>query len=159
MESQFVLDNDAALIPPLVGHLEDTLGRLKFADSNELMRMSVALQEALLNAMYHGNLEVSSDLRQENEKAYHDFIRVRRLEAPYRDRRVHFRVRISPAEAVYVVRDEGTGFDPSLLPDPTDPANLERVGGRGLLLISTFMDTVSHNAHGNEITLTKQRGR
>ena len=60
-------------------------------------------------------------------------------------------------EAVFVVRDEGNGFDPSQLPDPTDPANLERVSGRGLLLIQTFMDQVEHNERGNEITMRKRK--
>src|SRR5207248_10598981 len=92
-ESQFVLDNDPAAIPPLVGHLEDILARLKFCDRTELMRMGAALQEALLNAMYHGNLEVSSELRQEDEAAYHELIRRRRRQAPYGERRVHFRAR------------------------------------------------------------------
>jgi DNA-binding response OmpR family regulator len=158
-ESQYLLENDPARIPLLIGHLEDTLARLKFCDDTELMRLGVALQEALLNAMYHGNLEVSSDLRQQDEKAYHDVIRQRRLEAPYRDRRVHFTARLSPAEAAFVIRDDGPGFDPSRLPDPTDPTNLERVGGRGLLLIRTFMDSVRHNERGNEVTLTKRRER
>ena len=84
-------------------------------------------------------------------------MRKRRTEAPYRDRRVHFRVKLSPAEVAYTVRDEGPGFDPTKLPDPFDPSNLERIGGRGLLLIRTFMDHVKHNERGNEITLVKQR--
>src|SRR5262249_19808846 len=75
---------------------------------------------------------------------------------PYRSRRVHVTARESPAEAVYVIRDEGPGFDPSKLPDPTDPANLERVTGRGLLLIRTFMDEVHHNPKGNEITMVNR---
>jgi len=58
-----------------------------------------------------------------------------------------------------VVRDDGAGFDRALLPDPTDPTNLERVSGRGLLLINTFMDRVEHNASGNEITMVKFRGK
>jgi anti-sigma regulatory factor (Ser/Thr protein kinase) len=43
------------------------------------------------------------------------------------------------------------------LPDPTDPANLERISGRGLLLIRTFMDEVHHNAKGNEVVMIKRR--
>jgi anti-sigma regulatory factor (Ser/Thr protein kinase) len=60
-------------------------------------------------------------------------------------------------QATFVVRDEGKGFDPATLPDPTDPANLGKASGRGLLLIQTFMDRVEHNEHGNQITMTKYR--
>ena len=45
------------------------------------------------------------------------------------------------------------------LPDPTDPANIEKVSGRGLLLIRTFMDEVHHNKTGNEITMIKRCDR
>ena len=55
----------------------------------------------------------------------------------------------------YVIRDEGPGFDPATLPDPTDPANLDRPCGRGLLLMRTFMDDVGYNRSGNEVTLIK----
>jgi len=54
------------------------------------------------------------------------------------------------------VEDEGPGFDPATVPDPTDPGNLERIGGRGLMLIRTFMDDVEHNEKGNRITLRKK---
>jgi len=54
------------------------------------------------------------------------------------------------------VEDEGPGFDPATLPVPTDPANLERIGGRGLMLIRTFMDEVEHNEKGSRITLRKR---
>lgn len=156
-ESVFVIGNDTTLIAPLLGHLDSLLSRLKLCDATERTRVGVALQEALINAIHHGNLEVGSELRQQDESVYHDLVQARRRQAPYRDRRVHFRVWVSPAEAVYTIRDEGPGFDPSRLPDPTDPSNLERIGGRGLLLIRTFMDKVSHNSQGNEITLVKQR--
>jgi CheY-like chemotaxis protein len=157
-ESRFVLHNDPMLITPIIGHLGETLTRLGLCDATELMRVGIALQESLLNAMEHGNLEVSSELRQEDEQEYQDKLRERRQQKPYQDRRVYLTARVTPAEAVFVIRDEGPGFDPKTLADPTDPANLERIGGRGLLLIRTFMDLVSHNPKGNEITLVKGRG-
>jgi anti-sigma regulatory factor (Ser/Thr protein kinase) len=43
------------------------------------------------------------------------------------------------------------------LRDPTDPENLEKAGGRGLLLINAFMDEVRHNEKGNEITMVKKK--
>ncbi len=156
VESEFHLENDATLIPALVGHICENLRRLRCCAENERLRVTVALSEALLNAMYHGNLEVDSELRERDEKAYRKLIEERRQLAPYMDRRVHVLARESPSEARYVIRDDGNGFDPNRLPDPTDPANLERVSGRGLLLIRTFMDEVHHNDKGNEIVMVKR---
>ena len=96
----------------------------------ERIRVGIALNEALLNAIQHGNLELNSDLRQEDEQVFRDLGEERRRQPPYRDRRVHVRATLSRSEAVYVVEDEGPGFDPATVPDPTDPANLERIGGR-----------------------------
>jgi CheY-like chemotaxis protein/anti-sigma regulatory factor (Ser/Thr protein kinase) len=158
-ESHFLLDNDPTLIPPLIGHLQENLARMNLCDEIGRIRVSVALQEALVNAIHHGNLEVSSNLREQDEKNYYTLIESRRKEKPYRMRRVHVVAKESPAEAAYVVRDEGPGFDPQTLPDPTDPCNLERCSGRGLLLIRTFMDEVYHNESGNQITLVKRRDR
>ena len=67
----------------------------------------------------------------------------------------------SKGKAVYVIRDDGPGFDPASLPDPLDPENLEKAGGRGLLLIRTFMDEVRFRRHpdgGMEIVLKKNLG-
>ncbi len=158
-ESHFLLDNDPTLIAPLVGFLQENLTRMGLCDEIGKIRVSVALQESLYNAIYHGNLEVSSSLREQDNKMYQGAIDQRRKEKPYRNRRVEIIARESPAEVIYTVRDEGPGFDPSTLPDPTDPANLERVTGRGLLLIRTFMDKVYHNDKGNQITMIKHRDR
>ncbi len=155
-EAQFVLENDPALIPPLVGHLKDSLSDMCNLDDSTLLRVTVALREAILNAMEHGNLEIDSALRERDVADYYRLGDERRQKAPYRDRRVYVTARETPAEAVYVIRDEGPGFNPAALPDPLDPANLERASGRGLLLIRTFMTEVRHNARGNEITLIQR---
>jgi anti-sigma regulatory factor (Ser/Thr protein kinase) len=133
--------------------------RRKICDENGLLRIAVALREALSNAVLHGNLEVSSELRAHDERGYYALMEKRKSEEPFEDRYVYVSVEESPAEAVYIIRDEGPGFDPASLPDPTDPANLERASGRGLLLIRTFMDEVRHNKRGNEITLVKRADR
>ncbi|HMC89133.1 MAG TPA: response regulator [Gemmataceae bacterium] len=158
-QSHFVLENDASLIPSLIGHLENNLTRMKLCDENGLIRVAVAMREALINAIQHGNLEIDSTLREKDEKKYTALVEERRQTEPYQDRRVHIYAKESHHEAYYVIRDEGPGFDPTTLPDPTDPANLERVSGRGLLLIRTFMDEVHHNKTGNEITMIKRCDR
>ena len=158
-ESSFILDNDRQVIPALVMHVQEYLSRLQLCDPTERIRLGVALEEALLNAMFHGNLEVSSELRQLDERDYYRLAEERRRQPPYQDRKVHFTFKMTRTEASCSIEDEGPGFDPGQLPDPTDPENLGRVGGRGLLLIRTFMDEVTFNEKGNGITLVKHRSR
>lgn len=152
----FVLDNDASRINALIHYLRQDLSRFHIWDENVLMRIGVALDEALANAVQHGNLEADSSLRDDGVDAYNALLDERRRTSPYRDRRVHVIANLTRERARFVVRDEGKGFDPHTLPDPTDPANLERAHGRGLLLIRTFMDEVWHNDAGNEITMVKR---
>jgi CheY-like chemotaxis protein len=158
-ESQFVLENDPTLVSPLVSHLQEQLARFKLVDQNIHMRMGIALEETILNGIYHGNLEVSSSLRHNGDDAYHQQARERAKASPYCDRRLRVHASLSRTQAIYVITDEGPGFDPSSLPDPTDPSNLGKSSGRGLLLIRTFMDEVSFNGKGNQITLIKRRAK
>ncbi len=153
---ELALDNDPTLVAALVTHLRDTTMLLGMSDEVNQLRLSVALEEALLNALYHGNLEVSSELRESDVQSYYRLADQRRRQPPYCERRIYVEAEFTQSEVTYVVRDEGPGFDPQTLPDPTDPANLERISGRGLLLIRTFMDEVRHNPTGNEICMIKR---
>jgi anti-sigma regulatory factor (Ser/Thr protein kinase) len=155
-ESRFVLANDVTAIAPLVGHLENSLTRMRLCDETGLIQVAVALREALVNAVFHGNLEVSSDLLSTDPSAYDALVDERRNRSPYRDRRVYVTARETRTETTYVITDEGPGFDPTHLPDPLDPANLEKPSGRGLMLIRTLMDEVIHNERGNQITMVKR---
>jgi CheY-like chemotaxis protein/anti-sigma regulatory factor (Ser/Thr protein kinase) len=155
-ETSFTLDNDTGLIPSLVGLLEDDINRLKLCDAGGLVLLGVALHEAITNAILHGNLELDSAQRENDEKEYYRQSVNRRGQSPYAERRVYVSAKFTRAELSFTIRDEGNGFDPNTLPDPTDPSNLGRVSGRGLLLIQTFMDRVEHNPKGNQITMTKR---
>jgi CheY-like chemotaxis protein len=156
-QSDFVVVNDTALVAPLVGQIEQDLERLKACEPSGLILVGVALHEALTNAILHGNLELDSAMRETDEKGYYRLATQRRSEPPYQDRRVNLHMEVTPQATTFVVTDEGPGFDPATLPDPTDPANLGKVSGRGLLLIQTFMDRVEHNDTGNRITMVKRR--
>jgi CheY-like chemotaxis protein/anti-sigma regulatory factor (Ser/Thr protein kinase) len=157
-ESHFLLPNDLSYAPPLIRHLQDNLNRLKVCDENDLIRVAVALREALSNAIIHGNLGVDSTLRDTDEGAYYALVEQRRTEEPYSNRRVYVIAEESRRQAVYIVRDDGEGFDANRVPDPTAEENLDRISGRGLFLIRTFMDDVQFNAKGNEIKMIKRRG-
>ncbi len=151
------LGNDLAEITAVVSLLETRLARVGLVDETSLIQVSVALREAIVNAMLHGNLGLSSELK-ETDPVRHDALAdERRKLSPYRERRVRVTVTEKPGEVTYVVSDEGAGFDLRSIPDPTDAANLERTSGRGLFLIRTFMDDVTHTDDGRTITMVKRR--
>lgn len=154
---QFKLENDRSLIPPLVGHAQQLVARAQLCDETEQMRIGIALDEALVNAVYHGNLEISSDLREEDGDAYYSLAEQRRRQSPYQERHLHVDIRVDRDEAIFEIRDEGQGFDPTTLPDPTDPANLENVSGRGILLMRTFMDEVTYSDDGTCVRMVKKK--
>ena len=157
LSCRFLLPNELAEVLALPNHLQRIAESAGWNIEGESVRMCVALEEALLNALFHGNLEIDSRLKEEDHAAFYELADERKCLPPYCDRRIHVEVHFSPEEARYVIRDEGSGFDHAALPDPTDPSNLDRPSGRGLLLMSTFMDEVRHNAAGNEVTLVKRR--
>lgn len=98
----------------------------------DVFAIKLALEEGLVNAIKHGN----------------------RYDA---NKRVHVVSRIDENEAVFVITDEGEGFCPDKVPDPTADENLERPCGRGLMLIRAFMDEVEYNPIGNQVRLVKRR--
>lgn len=156
-ESHFILGYEAGGLAALVNHFQDNLAQMDFGDEADLIQLGMALSEALNNAVDHGNLELDSVLREAHDDEYCKLRIERAKQPPYCDRRVYVTERLSASEVTFIVRDEGPGFDPSALPDPTDPENLLKPCGRGVMLIRTFMDQVNFSAKGNEITMVKRR--
>jgi anti-sigma regulatory factor (Ser/Thr protein kinase) len=154
-ESIFRLENDPALFDPLVRYLQEETMRLGVCAEADRVRVGMALEEALANALYHGNLDLASELRE--MPGYRDLILARRSQSPYQERRIEVEARITRYEASFAIRDEGAGFDPGTLPDPTDPANIEKASGRGIFLMRAFMDDVLYNGAGNGVVLVKRR--
>ncbi|MGE3180090.1 MAG: ATP-binding protein [Phycisphaerae bacterium] len=155
--TEFTLPNQRRLVAPMVDFLQKSLIRLAVCGPDDRVRVGTALEEALVNAIIHGNLEVESSVRERSQAEYEALIAARRMTKPYCDRRVYVRAEITSTAAVFTIRDEGPGFDMSAVPDPTDLANLMRVCGRGLLLMRAFSDEMHHTEKGNEVTLVKKR--
>jgi serine/threonine-protein kinase RsbW len=94
----------------------------------------LALEEALVNAIRHGNRGDPS-------------------------RRVRVRLQVGPDRVLAEVEDEGEGFGPARVPDPRAPENLGRPGGRGLQLMRHYTSWLRYNRLGNCVTLCKERSR
>lgn len=97
----------------------------------EQSNVFIALDEAFVNAVKHGNKFNPEKL-------------------------VRITAEVSPREARFTVEDEGDGFDVTQIPDPLDPANLFKTSGRGVLLMFNIMDEVKYNARGNRLEMVKK---
>ena len=112
-----------------VAEVVEACERLAFSGSRATLNLRVALGEALANAILYGN-------RQDPQK------------------RVRVRAELRPGEAVVTITDEGPGFDPGSVQDPTIPEHRGRSHGRGLFLLRSLADEVRFNEAGNSVTLT-----
>ncbi len=103
------------------------------ATQRDVFCVRLALEEALTNAIRHGNkMDVT--------------------------KKVFVRSTIQDMTVRIEIQDEGDGFTPESLPDPTAQENLGRPGGRGVLLIRSFMDEASYNDVGNCIVMSRTLG-
>jgi CheY-like chemotaxis protein len=161
-EFVFELRSEVALIDPLINLLLQMMAGIQLCDSTSRIRVGLALEHALLNALYRGNLEISAAEMQSTRELLLSgqgttLVDQRLATSPYSTRKIFFDVQMSHDAARFVIRDQGKGFDTSQLPKPGDPDVLEREGGHGLLLMQSFMDEVTFNEVGNEVTMVKRR--
>jgi len=144
----------------LVTRLQNSVAMFCVCDPAERARIGVAVEEALSNALYHGNLELDSKLRENGVEDYYALAAERRTLDPYRNRVVRVTEMLTLDEVRITIRDEGPGFDTARLtpaPVETDEEAFVIPSGRGFMLMQAFMDEVSYNDTGNEVTLVKRR--
>jgi anti-sigma regulatory factor (Ser/Thr protein kinase) len=123
--------------------------------------VAMGLVEILTNSIEHGNLGITgpekAELKGKGEQVYQSELR-RRLALPECARRtVIVEASCTQTLASVTVTDEGPGFEFSDLPDPTDPENLFKPSGRGIMLARAFLDGVEYSGRGNTVILTKFR--
>jgi len=126
------LPNDLRAIERAVDYLLARCSEAGFDCEGVALKLRVGVTEALSNAMLYGN---ARDPR----------------------KRVLVEAKVEAESVTVRVTDEGHGFDPNSVPDPTLPCNLSRPGGRGIYLIRTLMDRVEFNERGNSITMVLHR--
>jgi len=151
-EFEFDLENDVELIEPLVELLQQIATSMRVVERTRRVRLGVALEHALHNAMFRGNLEIPRGSTGAPDLA---LLQQRLSDAGYRDRKVHVLARVTRDEAVFVITDQGPGFDTSTIPQPGDPGSLTQ-GGRGLVLMRTFFSEIRFNDCGNQVTLIQR---
>lgn len=147
-EFEFELDNDPELILPLCDLLQQMIDSVCEFGRCERLRIGVALEQAVHNAMYRGNLEIPGAFVFPPPPGP-------KPARPPADRRVHVQATIGADVVRFLVRDEGPGFDVTKVRQQGSEGAVSDGQGRGLVLMQAFMDEVSYNARGNELILTK----
>jgi serine/threonine-protein kinase RsbW len=127
-----VIPNDLAVGRQLLDQVLQQLEELHWG-RRDIFGIHLAVDEALVNAMLHGN-------------------------AMSETKHVQFSCRVSPKKVHVEITDEGPGFDPRRLPDPTSADHVGEPGGRGVLLMQAFMSRVEFRKHGSLVVLEKERG-
>jgi serine/threonine-protein kinase RsbW len=130
---EFEIPSDLTLMNGVLQYLLERVAKLGLI-SPEKSNLFVALDEAFVNAVKHGNKNDPTKL-------------------------VRVGAELSPKEACFTIEDEGEGFDVQTIPDPCDPTNLFKSSGRGVLLIYNIMDEVEYNAQGNRVKMVKRPER
>jgi len=159
VDATFYLENDPESIPPVVDYVQQLVGGLEMSDEMERLRAGVALEEALVNAMCHGNLELTADdldrSRGGGRSRLRDIVSARRSQHPYCDRRIVLEVHVTNNSARFVIRDSGQGFDKISTYRSMEKDCFDNGNGRGVALMNMLMDEVAYNEEGNELTLIK----
>lgn len=157
---RFELENDLFMIESIVDMLHRTMSSMEIGDPSDRIRACTALEEAISNAILHGNLEISEEelaklRRSGTDQELNCMIELRTREPKYRDRRVEVEADIRRDFAKFVVRDAGCGFDAASR-DATDlRAHFDGGKDRGLTLMQSLVDDISFNESANEVTLAK----
>ncbi|MCA9265161.1 MAG: response regulator, partial [Planctomycetales bacterium] len=155
---QFVLDNDFTLVPPLIETVQSIVHSMNICDAHGRLQVGIALEQAIHNAIFHGNLGLGPTNSLSKVDGERDqLIAARRNQIPYRDRRVFVQLRVTDEEARLTVRDEGAGFEVRNLSKLDVTASMSGPTGRGFVLMWALMDQVLFNKSGNQVTLVKKR--
>ncbi len=130
-EWEEVIPSDTAAGQSVQERIIQLLESLSY-DERDVFGIRLAIEEALVNAIKHGNrMDPSKTVRITCQIAYH-------------------KIRIE-------IEDQGEGFQPEEVPDPTADENLERPCGRGIMLMRAFMSSIAYNKSGNRVILEKHR--
>lgn len=131
----------------------------RFTDSAVIMQIRMALREAIINSIEHGNLNLTFDDKTglPDGESYFNIIKERQMDPALTEKKVTINYSLTPDKVTYEISDEGKGFDylSMLERDPVSPENLMLGHGRGLLMITSAFDRVEFNDKGNCIVLVK----
>lgn len=153
-ETTLFLENDINAIDAVVQTIVKAVDSL--IDNEEIHTVSIGITEMLINAIEHGNLELSYQEKTQllDDESYYDELKRRKQLPRYKDRKVGVRFTVNDESLTVCIQDDGKGFDWRGLPPTRD--RVTDVHGRGICMTRYYFDEVHFNDKGNEVTLVKK---
>ena len=141
-------------IPSVSSLLQDRLRLYCKLNKLNVRNIGFCLHEALANAIIHGNLDISSSLKNDSPEEFERLLNEREALPEYADRKILIHCTATASQIKIEIQDEGRGFDQQTL-DISDPTKM-LPSGRGILIITALMTDVFWNESGNRITMIKE---
>ena len=154
--TEFKIHSQTSFIYPMANMLSNNIRWLVDPQLLNSQHIRLCLQESLSNAIIHGNLNISSELKEKNIEEFEARLYEREHDPKYNQKSVFLTMNLTSDMVHFTIEDQGDGFDTSNLPKMDDPENWLREYGRGILLIQSLMDEVSWNERGNCISIKKK---
>ena len=150
---RFEIDSDLNQIRALVNRVRDRLTGMQMFSARKVRNLTTALREALMNAHFHGNMQVNSRLLETDREDYVTAAADRKNDPAYTERRIRMTMLLEHGTVTFRIEDDGPGFDPTALAELLDVGQGQLTEERGLRKMATLMDRVEFNEVGNEVTL------
>ncbi|HGJ66991.1 TPA: hypothetical protein ENS27_16650 [bacterium] len=152
----YVIENTLTAADEITQHVSKNL--TKYISAEDANFLKVCIREIVINAIEHGNLEITFDekSRAQRERRYFEFLQERKENPKYKERRVNVEYSITKERAVFRITDQGKGFDhKKFLKKMADPSPDLLEHGRGLFMTLSAFDRVVYNTKGNQVVLEK----
>lgn len=155
----YLIPNDINLISDLAATLSRDLIISDMCSEADILNIDLSLVEMLTNSVEHGNLEISGDekasLIEKSPDEYIHELESRSKQNPYSERMVKVETSIDHEKVIFIITDEGPGFDYSKIKRKINKSDLLKINGRGIVMTLAAMDELIYEGKGNKVTMIK----
>ena len=157
-KEKFHLPSSVGILSPFVNALVNFLQKRYYISSQEAFSIRVALYELLMNALEHGNLEISFQEKRkvlDSGQSYNKFLQERMRDPRFSSRKILFQYKVLGDRIEFIIKDEGKGFPVKKYLKRREKVSSLTPSGKGLYLVERLMDKICFNKKGNVVKVVK----
>jgi serine/threonine-protein kinase RsbW len=153
--NDWTLHTGLDILEPAEEELSERLRQAGWSEGEIYGMVEMAFHEALINAIAHGNLGLPS--KQENENPGELIKAELNAHPEKKNKKIMVHVEVGSERVFIKITDQGNGFNPEAVPDPTSQETILKKEGRGIAWMKKFFDKVKYEEHGTVVTMEKTK--